>query len=243
MNFIIKRTNNDIVHYGKKGMQWGVLHGPPYPINKETSVTRIRKGGQIRRLSIRDENAATGHAYVTFLKNDNERYKGFFGARLKGLSRGGKVYSVEMTAKNDLLSPSRKTRVDTFVEMYKDDPVLRKELGNYYKTRKKLSPMSEKFYQKKFSDLDGDELRTKGYDTFAQSLGGNQYIRDKYFKKLSAKGYQFVIDDLDAGKFGEAPAILFDRKRSVKYDGQTEVTGKEIMDTWRREGTRVKKYK
>lgn len=234
--------SNQLYHYGVKGQQWGVLHGPPYPIDKENNVTRIRKGAIIKRLSVRDESVATGHAYVTYLKRDTEHYKGFFGAQLKAGTKGGKVYSITMKANEDLISPSRKERVDTFLELYKNDPILRKELGRYHKSNShSFTPLPRKFYEMQYSKLDGDKLRSKGYDMFVKSIGGNEYTRSKYFQTLAKKGYSFVYDDQDGGVFGEAPSIIFDRKKSVTYEGQQEVTTKEIFDTLKREGVYIKK--
>lgn len=233
---------DELYHYGKKGMQWGVLHGPPYPINEHTSTTRIRKGTTIKRLSVRDESVAAGHAYVTYLKRDTQHYKGFFGARLKAINKGADVYSITMTAKGDLLSPSKKERVDTFLDLYKSDPILRKELGSYHKSDSHFfTPLPRQFYEKRYSSLNEKQLNSKGYDTFVRAIGGNEYVRSKYFEKLANKGYSFVNDDMDAGRFGDAPSIILDRQRSVKYEGQTKLSNKEIYKTWAKEGTYIKK--
>lgn len=228
-------------HHGVKGQQWGVLHGPPYPINQQNHITRIRKGTTIKRLGVNDESAAKGHAYVTFLKSDTEHYKGFFGARLTAIHKGKDVYSITMKAKDDLLSPSKKERVKTFLELYMDDPVIAKELGDYHKSDyHKFTPLPKKFYERQYSKLNVDQLKTKGYDTFVRSIGGNEYIRSAYFQKLAQKGYSFVNDDQDAGRCGKSPAIIFDRQKSTEYKNQNVVSKKEIMDIWKREGTHIK---
>lgn len=227
-------------HHGVKGQQWGVLHGPPYPINQQDHVTRIRKGTTIKRLSVNDESAAKGHAYVTFLKSDTEHYKGFFGARLSAIHRGKDVYSITMNAKQDLISPSKQERVKTFLELYMDDPVIAKELGDYHKSDyHAFTPLPKSFYERQYSRLNAEQLKSKGYDTFVRSIGGNEYIRSAYFKKLAQKGYSFVNDDQDAGRFGKAPSIIFDREKSTEYKNQNVVSKKEIMDTWKREGTYI----
>ena len=231
-----------LCHYGVKGQQWGVLNGPPYPIQDGNPI-RIRKGKEIRRLSPYDESVSKGHAYVTYLNGDIDHYKGFFAARLKALN-GPKtpIYSIKMTAKDDLISPGKTERVKTFIDLYKNDPVLRKELGSYYKKDyHNFSPFPGIYYENKFSKLNDDELVKIGYSTFARSIGGNEYIRSKYFNELSKKGYSYVIDDMDAGRFGKNPAIVFNREKSLNYEGQTELTNKEIYDSYKREGLYYKK--
>lgn len=235
---------NAITHSGVKGMQWGVRHGPPYPIDKNNHVTMIRKGTKFKRLSVRDESVAAGHAYVTYLKTDTEHYKGFFGARLKAINKGATVYSITMQAKEDMISPSKRQRVETFIELYKTDPILRKELGAYHKSDYHyFTPLPKKFYETQYSKLKENKLESKGYETFVRSIGGNEYIRSKYFETLANKGYSFVNDDQDAGRFGEAPSIILDRMRSTSYEGQKALSNKEIMDTWKREGTYINNKK
>lgn len=227
-----------LAHHGVKGQQWGVRNGPPYPIDWSDHPVHVKKGTKFKRLSVYDESASEGHAYVNYLKSDSTRYRGFFGARLKAMNKGASVYSIELEAAKDLSAPSKRERVKTFVELYKDDPVLRKELGSYHKDDyHNFTPLPRKFYERQYSDLAKDKIETQGYDTFVKAVGGNEYVRNAYFKRLTEKGYSFVTDDMDAGVFGKAPSIIFDRQASTTYRGQTEITNKEIQDTWRKEGT------
>ena len=94
-----------------------------------------------------------------------------------------------------------------------------------------------------YKNLKGDKVIDKGYETLKFAVGGNEYVRNAYFKRLAQQGYSFVMDECDAGRFGEAPSIIFDRQKSVNYEGQTEVSNKEINTIWRQEGTRLKKDK
>ena len=236
--------NDYLSHHGVKGQQWGIRRGPPYPIDEDNYVTRIRKGTEIRRLSVRDESVATGHAYVTYLKSDTHRSKGFFGANLRRKSHGATVYSIKMSAKEELISPSKKTRVDTFLKLWEDDPVFRKELGAYHKGDwHHFTPLPKAFYEMQYKNLKGDKVMSVGYETLKFAVGGNEYVRNAYFKRLAQQGYSFVMDECDAGRFGKAPSIIFDRQKSVNYEGQTEVSKKEINTIWRQEGTRLKKDK
>ena len=103
---------NELAHHGIKGQQWGVRHGPPYPIQKGNGVT-LRMGTKISRLSIYDESVSKGKAYVNYNRLDAEHYKGFFGARLKAINKNAKVYELTFSAKKDMKSPDFQTRMNT----------------------------------------------------------------------------------------------------------------------------------
>lgn len=239
----MSREDNELYHHGIKGQQWGVRHGPPYPLDGTGDIT-IKKGTRFRRLSIHDENAAKGHAYVNYLKGDVRHYRGFFGARLKAMNKGADVYSIELEAKKDLRAPSKNKRVETFVKLYKDDPILRKELGKYYKEDwHNFTPLPRIFYEMKFSNLRVDDLEDLGYKTFVRSVGGNDYIRNRYFNELAKQGYSFVTDDMDAGRFGKEPSIIFDRTTSTSYIGQTPISTKEMLSILKAEGAYMKDAK
>lgn len=233
-----------LIHHGVKGQQWGVLHGPPYPVN-DKGETRIRKGSSIHRLSVRDENIEKGHAYVTFLKSDVNHYKGFFGLRLHAgpINWNKDVYDYEFTNTKDLISPSKKKRVDTFLKLYEKDPIFKEEIQKYYddelsKNRKKR--ILENDYKKKYNiENASDEQK---YDIFRRSLGSqNNYIRDEYFKKLKKEGYNFIIDDLDAGSFGKNPAIIFNKKNTLSIKGKKIVSKKESIKILMEEGASINK--
>lgn len=237
---------DELYHHGIKGQQWGVSHGPPYPVNKDNHVTRIKAGTKITRISRYDESKSKGHAYVTYNNLDKERYKGFFAGSLNAnpWKKKTKVYQVEMEAKKDLVAPDNETKRKFFKEMYAGDKEFRKQLGDYHKDNKLHTHafLPRKFYEKKFSELNQYQLDDIGYKTFVSALGGNEYIRSAYFNKLAKSGYNFVNDDLDAGKkFGKEPAIIIDRKKSTKYLGQRELSSKEINENWRKYGTHLRK--
>lgn len=217
----------ELYHYGIKGQQWGVQHGPPYPIDKETHKTIVKRGTKIHRLTTRDESKAKGHAYVTYRKEDNARYEGFFAALLrtkKGpFGYNDPIWTMTYSAAEDLVSPSKKERVDTFIELLDKDPNF---LESITKNKHKQNKMLE-------------NKDTYGFKKFAGSLGGNQYGQQQYFKALKKKGYNYVIDDDDAGRNGHEPAIILDRNKSLNYEGKEQLTNKRINETRRKYGNKI----
>lgn len=229
-----------LAHHGIKGQQWGVKHGPPYPIEKGAGVT-IRKGTRLSRISPRDESKAEGHAYITYNKEDNERYQGFFAFQLKAkrlVDKNAKVYVHDIIAKEELKSPSQRVRIETFISMYKDDPALGKELAKYHKKQEwhGKAYLPQFVYNRQYSKLEGKDLEEVGYKTFVKAIGGIDSIRSKYFQELQKKGYNFIRDDQDSGVQGIEPSIVLDRKKSTQYAGKHEITNKEILSNLKKYG-------
>lgn len=221
-----------LIHYGVPGMKWGVRH------DRQKGDIIIRKGVHFGRLTVHDERKSEGHAYVNYRKDDIQKYRGFFGSNLRRIHKGKDVKELDLVAKEDMKAPSKETRMKTFFEIHKSDPVLAKELAKYHKEDwHYFTPLPTAFYSKYYSNLKNDKRTQKAYTTFVRSIGGNVYIRSKYFNALSQKGYNFVTDDLDAGKFGKEPAIIFDRQKSLEQVGQRIISKKEIKDTWKKYGT------
>lgn len=212
----------------------------------------LPKGTKIQRLSRFDESRAKGHAYVTFQDEDNARYKGFFGKRLResaaidkalGKKRGTEVYLHDIEAKETLLSPDKRTRINTFLEMYHDQPSeIGKTLGNYHTKEYHDTGRLPKFvYRRQYSRLRGTNKVTKGYRTFVKAIGdnSNKKLRDEYFRRLRQKGFNMIQDDQDSGRSGLRPSIVLDRARSLQYNGKRELLGEEVKENLRKYGRRV----
>ena len=217
-----------IFHHGIKGQQWGVQHGPPYPIDAETHRTIIKKGTMLQRLTVRDESQSKGHAYVTYRKEDNERYSGFFAALLRtkrGLFKYKEpIWALKYSAVDDLISPSTKERVSIVVDLLSNDPLFVESITkNKSKQRKILN-----------------DKETYGFKSFAGSLGGNKYAQQKYFEALRNRGYNYVIDDDDRGRNGHEPAIILDREKYLRYEGKKQLENREINETRKKYGNRIK---
>lgn len=247
---------NYLVHHGIKGQRWGKQNGPPYPLDPEDRSERekdlnqkgvryrkdggvtISKGTTISRMTKYDESAKKGHAYITYLEHDSEHYKGMFGAKLKEfpLRPNNDVYQVTFKAKEKLVSPGMKEKVNTFGTLYKNDKKFREKLQEYANKYSKKKEIED------YSKMSDKELSGIGYRMFIRALGDSDpYIRSKYFSILQTKGYNFVNDDLDTSLgYGRAPAIVFNTKKSLSYEGQRKVSSNEIYKTFFKRGAKMK---
>lgn len=221
-----------LVHYGIKGMKWGVRRYQ----NKDGTLANagkkryseddvvLEKGTEIHRIIPKSwsekEKNLSGHAYASFKSEDTKRYKDF--AKLFG---GGDNY-VDMTfkAKDVIVSPSRKKRVNEFIKLMDSDPNARQAMIKSTRTPLLFMPKS------RLNKLDDPKQAEKAYEKFSYLLVSKRELRDPYFKRLEDAGYSMVIDDADVrGGISKSPIIVFDRNKSMSLESMKTLSDEEGM--------------
>ena len=188
-------------------MRWGHRKSHRY---LDTDIV-IEKGTQINRVVpktfLENEKQHKGLAYAAVLEKDKEVYRK--SAKLFAKISGGMAFDMSFKAKELIVSPGDKHRVDLFIETVSKNPKIKKELSSGV-NRLFVSP-------KTLDNLNtGDRKTERAYRRFSFLLVSNRNIRDPYFKTLEAHGYNMVIDDGDKRSgTSEAPIIIFDRGKSL----------------------------
>lgn len=143
-----------------------------------------------------------------------------------------KVFQLNQKLKTDLIAPSDVKKVNKLIEML-DKPENKNMVASINNNingmndtdRRRLINLRDKFesngYPKNVANL---------YAAFSMSLYASPEIRTKYFEELKKDGYNMIIDTEDAGKYAQAPIIVFDNKDSLKV-----LSVKELPKEWSQE--------
>lgn len=240
-------TENELKHFGIKGMKWGIRRfqnedGSLTPAGRERygedrytnygdGRYEIQKGAKLQRV-LADEYSRTdmhGITYASFTKRDNNRYPLLIG-------KPGESKVLKLSAKTTLKSPSSKEAASVFFKILKDDPKAMKEFTDA------IAVGDEKVFKQDVDDIINGKLYKKsvnGEDLFERYFMANHllvyedkgvYTRERFFNELSKRGYNMVRDDFDwYSSGGTADAIiLFDGSATVQIDTQ-QVLSKAMM--------------
>lgn len=225
-------NNKVLYHHGIKGQKWGVKNGPPYPLKISRSESRkmnkkgytLQKGTYLYRTTGNAHESNKGSAFASFSEND----KNFYNQRLCVNMANPKAdaFNMTMKLKEDLVVPSQKERVDSFIK-YMSTGENAKKFNAYLKDAFSDNP---DLYIKAIKDVNKNNFM--GYLTFCVTTNGmnrttaksqrlaktSEDIRNEYYSILKKKGYNATVDDLDAVDVlvgSNNPVIVFNRENTV----------------------------
>lgn len=213
-------------HHGVKGMHWGVRNGPPYPIENKV----LKKGTRLNSVSLTSDSERyrkRKRALYTYNPNDEwdtKVYKGPFSAYLTDYRGWGVLtpYEHQFEAVKDLKMPTKKERIDEFIQLYKDKKTQTiKDLSQIQKWKKSANVMA---HYKDAATVDLKRLETSeqfkaAYELLNHAMENTQYYKTAgtYLKRMSKK-YDAMVDDNNQGIYNEAhdPVIIFRPDKVLK---------------------------
>lgn len=223
---------NFLEHHGIKGQQWGVSHGPPYPLDKKTSVL-IKKGTELHSTmtskKIKTDSSRNLYAYDSSDEADSNAYKGLL-ARFKQKHGEKNVFDHTFVTTEDLLLPSQTEKVNVFKDLYKNDPYVKDymdETKQYYKDE---FPSVLKYYE----DMNKNTKDKIDIDYKLFVSGANMAdhpVKQKFIDALKTKGYNAMIDDNDVlSGLSHNPLVIFSQA-SLEHVGKKgrKLTEEEIQ--------------
>ena len=232
-----------IVHFGIKGMKWGIRRYQ----NEDGSLTSlgrqrlygkdvvVRKGTKIQRISTSKEDThdnSRKHAYGSYTRKDKKRYEKDFGQQLvKGnvfdQGKADKVYKITYKANKDLVSPSKNQRI-AIRKQLQDDPKTKKavEKGMLDAFKENWPDLNEYMTDKEAINYIGTMSETTQQQYFGLAVYKSKPVRDAYFKELSKRSYNAVVDDVDSAYYAESALIVIDRYKDLKYSSVKDISKK-----------------
>lgn len=247
---------NDLYHFGVKGMKWGIrrdrnkggsstsspkrynegaVKGKEYTDYGDGRIT-IKKGTNLQRLIGPDtKQDIAGATYASFTKYDNNSYIRHIAG--KGFLGGGRDTKLTLKATTDLKSPSTEEAGKLFFQLLKDNPKVREDYGNSF--------LGMRYKDKELDALAKGSNKEKTIEEYklANSTFGlysTKSTQDAFYKVVEDKGYNMLRDenDISAG-YSKAPVILLDGSKSVTIESRTSVN-----DEMRKEAkSYVKQYR
>lgn len=218
-------------------MKWGVRkkYYKSYMDNDRT----LKKGMNLQNISKNEARDVSrdSSVYTSHTRHDNDGYSGRYASQMTFW--GDKAIKNSLVITKDVKVPSQKKAVETFVEMYKNDPKgVSDSIGrayaevDYFNGIDRIRQANAQRIAKKFSKKGEDWLATKGYLLFNQSLMATKEdrARTQYYNLLMKKGYDAISDvnDIQTGYGADDPIIFINPKNTLKNVKSRELTADEI---------------
>ena len=229
--------NNELYHYGVKGMKWGVRkkHYKSYMDNDRT----LKKGFNVQNISANKARdiSKNNPVYTSHTTHDNNAYAGRYASNMALM--GDVAYKNSLVLTKDVKIPSQKKAVELFMECYNNDPKgMAESIGrayaelDYFHGISKIREANANRITKKFSEKGSDWVESKGYLLFNQSMMATKEdrARTKYYNLLTKKGYSAIsdINDVQTGYGADDPIIFINPKKTLKNIESRKLTIDEI---------------
>lgn len=234
MSLIFLTIEHDVeptlLHYGVKGMRWGIRKTDPSSMNIRTEGIRVRSDGSmeidagvsIQRL-IRMKGGTTELKDMTFASisdYDNAKYIDYLGSR-----KGGRDHILSIQTVKPIKAPSTEESTKMISELFLKDLQFRERVVPYLG-----SPISDKELAKIKEDPTGP-IADKWYKevnkqmTFTEALRPEiPYVKESVRKQVESKGYNALRDENDvAWNVAKSPIIIFSPEKTLKVITVTKI--------------------
>lgn len=209
-----------LIHYGVKGMKWGVRRTPEQlghkPSQWSAKDRMISPKNDLYRVSNTDQEFSgagnkRGYTYVSTNKHDRDTYRAgweYFKDYSKSLS--DPMYEYTLNSVKPLTIAGGKTVVESLMAYHKD-PHLDEFKKKKFATEGRMRRYLEKVAPDPTSAYEADKYTLTD---FANKK--NAKISSAVVKDLKAKGYDGMVDLFDRSWDAHDPTIVFDPDKKLK---------------------------
>lgn len=203
----------------------------------------IRKGTKLYRTSSRATDDLNNKLYVSYKPTDNDRYTALMPVlhRLMTGKKTCEMYKNTFISDLPIVSPSSKKRIDTFIDMIKNDKDSLKEFTDYAKRfndGKDELTTDRVLYE--LTDPNHSKIAAgRYYLVFQQQYFKDTKMNSEYTKRLAEQGYNAIVDDNDYEALSKTPLILFDTS-NIRQVSSEKISDKNLDDAIDRAYKRLK---
>lgn len=221
-------STNYLEHHGVKGQQWGVRHGPPYPIEDKV----LRAGTKLNSVSSQYINSGqyqkNGRWMYTFNPDDEwdaSVYRGPFSMFLVQYRGATFVKEHQFEVVKDLKMPTKQERIDEFENLLNDkkySKIVRKELGaiqNVLVSQGVLDSNGQTYDNLDLDDITSRNDLLRSYELFGHAMEAvDSRVSTREYAKRMSKKYDAMVDDNNQGVYNDAhdPVIIFRANKALK---------------------------
>lgn len=207
-----------------------------YKTSNEFMDKTIKAGSSLQHISADGTVGVRDAFYSSKNKLDKIKYKGIFGSFLD-LEKGG-AYSKNIKVLSDIKQVSPNNAKKILQDLIKNEPEFAKGLTKYMdpdNVYSKLGPDLSRKAKRSIDKLKKGIVDKNIYEVFNVALVDHspemQSLTDKFFKKLSSKGYNAIKDVNDikySGYNALNPIITFNSKGKVDVVDVKKLAAEEI---------------
>lgn len=239
-----KYNQNELYHYGIKGMRWGVrrYNNSGSESTKKKSIRKqkdeinserrtIKKGTEFQTITRGEyQSGKKSRLYTAYTDYDKNMYADMMG----NFMYNGRGYKNTFMVKKDINVASDKDVVNTFMKIAKENPTqVAKDMSKAYNDNVLFFERTAKSYQKKISKLNDPESRKAR--KLAEEFVSNAILSKKaetssnnFYANLVKQGFDALSDVNDRKGTAQDPLIILNMDK-INKTGSIKLTKQDLQ--------------
>lgn len=199
----------------------------------------IPAGTELQRITSRDisNTGVRDGFYFSMNEADNRKYRGLYGLQTKTMR--GQAFEAKLTTKQGMKVASEKHAIDALKELTSEDASYTKSLASYFRDMAThTSGEDSRRMSTAAASVANGKIDRNVYEALNIAMtdhsGSGRQIHDRFYRKLTDKGYNAIMDVNDkkySGYQAKSPMIAFNAKSMVDVKSVRQLTDSEVYET------------